>query len=99
MGEASLVGELKNQVGSGADNLLIALELGQRKALDIIPTIAGNRTAPAVEAICLVRLLYIYVARAVGLHFGMSDLRAIGQRHKRVCHSFPQRWTNGPCRV
>ena len=89
MGKSPLTGELKNQVRSRANNLLIVLELGQCKTLDVIPTIARDSASPTMEAVVLVWLLNVHVARPVGLHLGMGDFSPVRECHKWVRHTVP----------
>jgi len=67
MRKTSLAGEFQNQVGSGADYLFIALKLGKRKALNIVPAIPRDSASPAVETVFFIGLLHINVACAVGM--------------------------------
>jgi len=67
MRKPSLAGEFQNQVGSGANYLLIALKLGKRKTFDIVPTISWDSASPAVEAVFFIGLFHIDVACAVGM--------------------------------
>ena len=64
----------------GADDLLIALDVGGGEAEDILPGVAGQPTGGVVKTILCVRLFHIDLHTAVGLHLGVDDLRFIVQR-------------------
>ena len=64
----------------GADDLLIALDVGRGEAEDILPGVAGQPTGGVVKAILCDRLFQIDLYAAVWFHFGADDLGFIVQR-------------------